>query len=124
MSISPGVVELLAPIVPCPLAVNSPTADSTAAPEETPVKLNEYVPAKFPVPAPKTDWSCEMISPPAVVEAEFVAGELKSIICARCGEITTMRKKAVADGDPNGQPAPKGMSSQNCIVPRPSGPME
>src|SRR5579871_74642 len=55
-----------------------------------------------------------------IAAAELVLGLLNSMSSNCCGDTTTMRKNAVA--------APgvhvKRVSSQNCIVPRPSGPME
>src|SRR5262252_1011578 len=97
MSISPGTggalepaLIVLIPFAPNPFAEKSPITDSSAPVEDTPAKLNEYVPNKFWVPAPKTDGSWEIISPADVVDA------LKSAICTCCGETTTMLKNAVA----------------------------
>src|ERR1700730_17266981 len=117
MSILPGLLALPALIVLCPLAENSPTSDCGVPAEESPEKLNEYMPAKPPLP--KTEASCESISPLPTSSAAEVLGLLNSMICTCWGETTAMSKKAVA---------PAALQavlifSQNCMVPRPSGPM-
>src|SRR6266849_158664 len=102
-------------IPPVPLAVNSPTHDPgccvTPVTEEIPDKSNEYVPDK---PGTNADTSCKSISPVPV------ANESNAMICACWGEMTTIRKCAVAALFVQVEMIP----SQNCIVPRPSAPME
>src|ERR1700720_1410750 len=91
ISILPGAgvgPTLPAVMLPNPFEVKSPTTDSSVAVLETPEKLNEYVPDRFALPAPKTEGSCRIISPAAVV---VPAGGV-SIISAWLGETTTMLK--------------------------------